>query len=105
MSSHCWEKEKDSTNPRLLGGGSHRNTGTRVEKGVPTGQQKTTAEGKKTLGSSFEATSRALVNINMKLKKNGMPLTTQAAGHALRTKNGTTQKMITIRRALKFQEA
>nr|GEV10234.1 reverse transcriptase domain-containing protein [Tanacetum cinerariifolium] len=96
MSSHGWGKEKEAST-HDYGRMSYHDTGMRVEKGAPTGQQKTPAEGKKTLGNSFEATSRAPVNANKKLKKNVMPLTAQVAGRALGTKNDTTQKMITIR--------
>nr|GEY09510.1 reverse transcriptase domain-containing protein [Tanacetum cinerariifolium] len=85
MSSHGWEKEKEAST-HDWGRMSHRDTGARVEKEVPAGQQKTPTEGKKTLGSSFEATSRTPVNVSRKLKRNGMPLTAQAAGRALGTK-------------------
>ncbi|GKD75013.1 hypothetical protein Tco_1333295 [Tanacetum coccineum] len=96
MSSHGWGKEKEAST-HDWGRMSHHDTGTRVEKGVPAGRCKTPSEGKKTLGSSFEATSRAPVNVSRKLKNNGMPLTAQVADRALGTKNGTTQKMITIK--------
>ncbi|GJY69212.1 hypothetical protein Tco_0472194 [Tanacetum coccineum] len=87
MSSHGWEKEKEAST-HDWGRMSHHDTGTRVEKGVPAGRWKTLAKGKKTLGSSFEATSRAPVNVSRKLKKNGTPLIAQVTGRALGTKNG-----------------
>nr|GEX57429.1 hypothetical protein [Tanacetum cinerariifolium] len=90
------EREKEAST-HDWGRMSHHDTCIRVEKGVPTGQQKTQAEGEKTPGSSFKATSRAPVNVSKKSKKNGMPLTAQVAGRALGTKNCTTQKMITLR--------
>nr|GEV39821.1 reverse transcriptase domain-containing protein [Tanacetum cinerariifolium] len=96
MSSYGCKKEKEAST-HDWGRMSHRDTCTRVEKGIPAGHQKTPAEGKKTLGSSFKATLHAPVNVIRKLKKNGMPLTAKAVCRALGTKNDTTQIMITIK--------